>query len=396
MLLSSYTHFGGQHTDSAVLANTLRQAGVLAPHSRRPYTEAMVVGLGGGIGFSYFVYEQRASLARLDLDSRYRGRGVSFLDGVLVRTGVRVSSVQTSSPRRAQDVLLSTLDAGQAAICTVDPPLLPHRGLPSTLRGRSSQLISVVGAQGGGVLIDDLCRHPIPLSLEQLSAARQSYRRARQRMVTVAPPLRSVDLTASVRDALQSTCRLFLEPHVSNVGFAGLDKWASLLTNVNNRRGWPRLFSVPAALFSALNHTYTHLHFERAAPGAMRPMFADFLEEAADILGSGQLMRVAAQYRRAAELWGQLTDLALPIEDPVLWRCRAIIEERHRLLRTAGAAATKRMKTLWGELEGLGRGFTPAWSEADRLFRFRAMAGILRGIRSVERAAIAMLWRAVE
>lgn len=396
MLLSSYTHLGGQHTDSAALSNALRQAGVVAPHSRRPYSEAMIVGLGGGIGFSYFVYEQRAALARLELDSRFRGRGTSFLDSVLARTGVQASSVQTYSTRRAQDALLSVLEAGRAAICIVDPPLLPHRGLPSAQRGRSSQLISVIGAEGGDVFIDDLCAHPVPLSLEQLSAARQSCRRARQRMVTISPPLHPFDLSVSVRQALRSTCRLFLNPHVSNVGFSGLEKWSSLLTNVNNRRGWPRLFSGSSALFSALNHTFTHLHFERTAPGALRPMFADFLEEAAEILGRRLLMRVAAQYRQSAELWGQLTDLALPIDDPVLWRCRAISEERRRLLRTVGAGATVRMKRLGAEVESLGRRFSPSWSDADRLFRFRAMARILCCIRSVERAAISMLWRVVE
>lgn len=395
MLISSYSHFGGLHTDSAVLCNTFRHAGVLAPHSRRPYTESMIAGLGGGIGFSYFVYEQRAEPARLELSSRFQGRRQDFIDGVLKRSGVRFVVSHTSSPRRAQEALLTTLAQGRAAICTVDPPLLPHRGLPVRLRGRTSQLVSVVGTDGDDVLIDDLCQEPVRLSAEQLSAARQSNRRARQRMVVVAPPLVSVDLASAVREALRSTCRLFLEPPVSNVGLAGLEKWAHLLTNQQNRRGWPRLFASPRALFAALHHTYSHLRHERAAPGAMRPMFADFLEEAADILSRPRLIHVASQYRRSAELWGQLTDLALPVEDAILWRCRAISERRHALLRSGGATATTEMQQLWRELEGLGRRFSPAWSEADRLFRFRAMARLLRSIRAVELSAVTVLQRSV-
>jgi hypothetical protein len=395
MILSSYTRFGGLHTDSAVLCNTFQHAGVLAPHSRQPYSEAMIAGLGGGIGFSYFVYEERAEPARLDLNSRYQSRGQDFIAGVLQRSGVRVMVSQTSSPRRAQDDLLAVLDSGRAAICTVDPPLLPHRGLPVALRGRTSQLVSAVGTSGDNILLDDLCQEPVPISAEQLSAARQSYRRARQRMLVIAPPARSINPITAVREALQSTCRLFLEPPVSNLGFAGLEKWAYLLTNPHNRRGWPRLFSPPRALFSALHHTYTHLRFERAAPGAMRPMFADFLEEAADILGHSRLLPLASQYRRSAELWGQLTDLALPVEDEVLWRCRAISERRESLLRTGGAAAVCEMGRLWRELEGLAGQFSPSWSQADRLFRFRAMARILHAIRSIELAAISVLWRTV-
>lgn len=393
MIVSNYTRFGGRHTDSAVLCNVFRAAGVTDPHSRQPYSEAMIAGLGGGIGFSYFVYEQRQKPARLSLSSRFHSQKQNFVDGVIRRSGVSANIRYTSSPRRAHDELLAVLESGSAVACTVDPPLLPHRGMPASSRGSSSQLISVVGIEGENVLIDDVCQQPIPITTDQLAAARLSSRRARHRMMTITPARYPINPAKSVQASIQSTCQLFLDPPVSNFGFAGLEKWSRLLVNPDNRRGWPRLFSPPRALFSALNHTYTSLRFERAAPGAMRPMFADFLEESADILSNPQLLQVASQYRRSGELWGQLTDLALPIEDPTLWRCRQISEKRQSLLQNYGASATAEMRRLWGELEELARRFVSPWSEADRMFRFRAMARLLRNIISIEQAAITTLWR---
>ena len=41
---------GGRHAEIAALANLLAEQGTLAPHTRRPYTEAMLLGIGGGIG----------------------------------------------------------------------------------------------------------------------------------------------------------------------------------------------------------------------------------------------------------------------------------------------------------------------------------------------------------
>src|SRR4051794_36965411 len=59
-LLAGYDRFGGgQHRQSTLLAHVLRQAGHRAPHSGEPYSEAMVCGLAGGIGFMYAVFEYK-------------------------------------------------------------------------------------------------------------------------------------------------------------------------------------------------------------------------------------------------------------------------------------------------------------------------------------------------
>jgi len=47
----------GRHPDTAALARLLAALGVTDPSSGRPLTEAMALGVAGGIGFAYFVFE---------------------------------------------------------------------------------------------------------------------------------------------------------------------------------------------------------------------------------------------------------------------------------------------------------------------------------------------------
>src|SRR5215216_8087788 len=47
----------GRHPDTAALTRLLAALGVTGPDGGRPLTEAMALGIAGGIGFAYFVFE---------------------------------------------------------------------------------------------------------------------------------------------------------------------------------------------------------------------------------------------------------------------------------------------------------------------------------------------------
>ena len=48
---------GGVDGDTAAFANVLANLGVVAPHTGEPLTEAMVLGVGGGLGAGYILWE---------------------------------------------------------------------------------------------------------------------------------------------------------------------------------------------------------------------------------------------------------------------------------------------------------------------------------------------------
>ena len=57
MILSNYQQFGGQHPETAGYKNILAYQGVKAPHTGKPFSEAMLLGIGGGLGAGYILWE---------------------------------------------------------------------------------------------------------------------------------------------------------------------------------------------------------------------------------------------------------------------------------------------------------------------------------------------------
>jgi hypothetical protein len=54
---ASYRLLGGVHPDTHAIAGVLANRGLLAPHTGQPLTEAMVLGVGGGLGAGYILWE---------------------------------------------------------------------------------------------------------------------------------------------------------------------------------------------------------------------------------------------------------------------------------------------------------------------------------------------------
>jgi len=65
----------GRHPDTAALARLLAALDVTDPATGRPITEAMVLGVAGGIGFAYFVFEYKDE----DLTTLYLGGRINSL-----------------------------------------------------------------------------------------------------------------------------------------------------------------------------------------------------------------------------------------------------------------------------------------------------------------------------
>src|SRR5829696_7988199 len=136
--------FQGRHPDTAGLTRLLAALGVTDPATGRPLSEAMVLGVAGGIGFAYFVFEYE------QLTSLYLGGRINpFVhkrdpaEAALARLGVTFRVRRTSGPATAERQLRAALDQGRPVLATVDPARLPHRGVPPELEGMVPQDVLV-------------------------------------------------------------------------------------------------------------------------------------------------------------------------------------------------------------------------------------------------------------
>src|SRR3989337_891319 len=69
--LARFRPFLARQSEAGALQAVLAYLDIRAPHSGQPFTEAMLFGLGGGLGFSYYVFEFKSARGKtLSLGSR--------------------------------------------------------------------------------------------------------------------------------------------------------------------------------------------------------------------------------------------------------------------------------------------------------------------------------------
>jgi len=398
-----YDRFGGVQGDTGCLCNALRHAGIVSPHDGEPCDEALITGLCGGIGFMYFVFEYRGWPPMLTLALRSSSMPDAFLAAGLDRLGVETSRSETSSAKVAAGALERALDAGKPALCTLDVALVPYNGLPAEWAGMGPHVVGVVGRDGDHAWLDDRAGRPLRMSLADLAEARAGYRKGKHRLVTLDGPSAGFDLAAAVRDAIAATARGFHEaPYkgfAGNFGFAGMEKWRRLLTDARDKKGWPRVFDDPAKRYAGLRRVYECLQCEYTAPAGGRPLYADFLERAADVCGLPELGEVAASFRESGAVWSDVAARVEASDDAVGRGCRSAEEGVERLdTEDAGGAETAAAaRAAFEARRALAAGCAlddAAASElcADLAERLDAVLAIERA--AVERMAAAVAWPA--
>jgi hypothetical protein len=302
----------GRHPDTAALARLLAALGVTDPGTGQPLTEAMALGVAGGIGFAYFVFEYE------DLTTLYLGgRLNSYVqkrdatEAALARLGVPVQVRRTSGPATAERHLRAALDQGRPVIVTVDAACLGDRAVPDWLCGMMPQDVLVEPGGDGEPVLWDLAPEPVPVTWAELAEARAGVRSARHRLVVAEPPPGPVDLAGAAAAGIADTWPGMLEPPMRNFGVPGLAKWAELLTAGRDPKGWPRLLEPPGRQFQLLTWLYAWVETAGTGGGFFRRMYAEFLEQAAGPLDRPGLARLAGDYRRLADAWTGLAEAAV-------------------------------------------------------------------------------------
>jgi hypothetical protein len=343
--------FQGRHPDTAALSRLLAALGVADPASGRPLSEAMVLGIAGGIGFAYFVFEYE-ELATLYLGGRINSyvQKQDATEAALARLGVPFQARRTTGPATAERHLRAALDQGRPVIATVDMARLRYRAVPDWLCGMTPQDV-LVEARDGQPLLWDLAPAPIPVTWTELAEARAGVRSAKHRLVVAEAPQGPVDLAGAAAAGIADAWAGMLAPPMRNFGVPGLAKWAELLTATRDPKGWPRLLDAPCRQFQLLTWLYDWVETAGTGGGFFRAMYAEFLEEAAGPLGRAGLAGLAGGYRELAAAWTALAEAAVAAGgDGPLARGAALLAQRRRLVEERGAAAADELAAVQAEL----------------------------------------------
>jgi hypothetical protein len=379
-VLEGYNAFGGIQNGTAPLTNVLRQTGIAWGVTGQPFTETTVNGLCGGPGFLYAVFEYKGWPPLLSIALQSRSMPDAYIGQGLARLGVMATRNETTSPAAARKALEATLAAGKPALCAA--------GL---------RTVAVIGRDGDDWWIDGRAPVPTRLTSATLARVRGGYKPAKNRLTRIDWADAAEDPIAALRSAIVDTATAYVEPPVPrsfwvNCGFAGLEKWQRMLTDPKDKKAWPTLFDEGARAFAALKRTYEWVACF-VAPGAGRPLYAEFLDDAARTLAEPSLRTAATAYREAGQLWSAFAEFVATVDDSAVRRACDEAERELEFLDADGDCHT--LANPMDQMQLMERqraaGADCRLTTAAARAIYAEMAARLREIVDAERAGVAAM-----
>jgi len=393
-IIAGYPAFGpNEHHESGLLAHVLQAHGFRAPHTSQPYTEAMLAGLGGGIGFMYAVFEYKNMPPLMTIVAQHHPD--PWVQAVLGRLEIdhRVDHSGKSDPAIAK--MRKALDAGRPVLVALDRSRLPWHGMQPG-HGTDPYTVVVAGQSDDLLLIDDEGPVPHEMGVGAFADAWAAYRKGRHQAITIEGGGQTDDLPAAIRAAIATTVAHLTGPVLghsfdTNFGFSGMRKLAAQLRDQAGKTGWARRFGQPVAFFHGVRRLYDCLEIEYTAPSATRSIYADFLVEAAPLVDP-RLNSAADLIRASGRLWSRLATLAQESVEQ-LGPLTDLAEERLALMFSRGPSAAAEIRELGVRLDALAAEYEASdpLGEQGRRDLFAAMAEIVDECVASETAAVDLL-----
>jgi Butirosin biosynthesis protein H, N-terminal len=385
---SDYQLRGGLHPEIASLANALASRGIADPTTERPISEALVLGIGGGLGAGYILWEfaehggeRRVVTTGFRNQWQYPER---WLRKTCDRLGVPVTLSETAGEKRAAQQLNEALDSGLPAVAFVSTADLPYWHLPEEEAGWIGYTLVIYGRDGDRLLVDDRNRGLLTVSEAEMVVARGRVPSYKNRLVVPDPAA-----TKLTEERLVASIDIALAEQVEHLGsgsdsfsLPAIRKWARMLTDERNPKAWQRVFADGRFLLRALVSTYESVTDGGIFGGNLRMLFVEFLADAARLTGR-DLEGPAQAYRQAAAAWERFaaTCLSVPLVKQVVdldarrWTAVAKGDAGWEEAAAAGALSNRVLRESDLGLDA---------SEADRLF-----AELAEALSEVHRAEVA-------
>jgi hypothetical protein len=322
----------GKHDSTSVLKNILTAQDVTAPHNGQPFSEAMLLGIGGGLGAGYILWEFKAhGSATIVLGFRNRWNYVpQHLTTLCDRIGAKTTVQEAGGTKAAKANFQAAVEAGKPFIAWVDKASMPYQQLPESLKGYGIWLVGVHGVENDEVLVDDLSEKLYRVPLDTFTAARGVIPSDKNRIMLVEAPAK-IDLKAAIEAGIADHIE-YMSSGSESFAPPVYKKWSKLMTDTKNKKGWPVVFAQRNGLFDTLSSVYEGVVLDDVDGCGLRGMFADFLDEAAGAVNKPALKDAAQQYRDLAGLWGQLVDAAFPASVPAFKQMRDALKQRYEML----------------------------------------------------------------
>ncbi len=350
----TYSQFGGIHPETATMTNVLANQGFVSPHNGRPLSEAMVLGIAGGLGCGYILWEfkkHNAAIMVLGFQNKWNYT-TEFMQNFCDRIKVKAEFLETGGAKTAKKHLDDALADGRFPIAWVDQEKLPYFYLRSMYSGCFGHFVTVFGQEDGRYLIDDRCQKPLSVDAEILGEARGRIGSYKNKLLVIESSHSDFDLPGAIMSGLED-CVDYMSRSSQTFALPVYKKWARMMTDPKNKKGWPVVFKEKVGLYSTLRSLHEGIKLFGTAGGGLRSVYADFLDEAQSVLNLAGLGEAADQYRQVARLWSTFADAALPDEIASLKETKALLAQKYSLFLSKGAEADAELRQLSQHLQDI-------------------------------------------
>jgi hypothetical protein len=408
-MIRKSTQFDGRHYETGSIRNALALQGAKAPHTGKPYSEAFLLGVSGGITFGYFTFEYKGLLPHLAILTR---NTFDPFQTILERLGVVQHVYQTTKAEIAEKNLTEALATGSPALVWADECSMPYSSKKGTAYWNMIPVL-VYGVDGDEAMIADRSSRPFHVPLKALTKARARVKDDKFRIVTLEAPQTSKLVTA-VQKGIWQCISLFTDKPPKgarhNFGFASYERLADLLVNTRNKQSWERLFPAGPRMYNALAGTvegpgvfpppgaFSWINTFGSADGAERALYADFLDEAAVLLEKKSLRDAARQFRLSHVKWLGFADAILPSRVPAFREAKSLLLRKHQSFVKDGEDALDEIAEVNSRLRKLEADVAKNFPlTQDEVVSMRAeLREHVLGISMMEQKAIEMLQGSME
>lgn len=396
-ILKSYQQFDGRHWETGSVQNYLAYCGFKAPHTKKPFSEALLLGASGGIVFGYFSFAYKGYDPHVAILTR---NTFDPLNTMLSRLGIIQEVQQTTNPEKGLKNLLDTLNDGRPAIAWADAWSLPYNVLQYDKGMWANFPLVVYGYDDDAVYIADRAAVPLTTTPQEFENAGARVKKDKFRLLTLDAP-NPDKLSSAVQMGIWDTLKRYTEAPVKNAknnfGFNAFERWVAVLTKSNDKQSWAKIFPPGVAMYAGLRSAFDNMGIGVSRHGD-RNLFADFLDEARVILNNNALKDAAQEFRNSARVWDELTIALLPDEIKPFRETRELMLRQRELFITQGNASLAARKQLNQRLEKNHADMDKHFPLDDAgVNRFRAqLAEKILALRDQERVAYDVLNAAME
>lgn len=393
------THYPGINPASTALRIMLATAGVTNPATKQPFSEAMLLGIGGGLGAGVFTFRyEKEDISSFFAAGRHSWHdNQAFMAGCLDRLGVEYRVWESTSAKKGWEQLREALQHGPVA-AWVDMAHLPYHGMPGHYSGGGYHLLVVqsLDEERQTAMLSDLMDEPLEVSFEVLEQARMRIRKDRQRLLAITGSIGSPDLGKAVQAGVLACVNGLTTGRMRNFTLAAFEDWARQMHGSKGKQSWSTLFPRGRQLWTAMTWSYDCIEYFFSGGGMLRPFYSEFLEEAAKQLGNKNLKDCAALYRQIGGEWSGLADTLLPQDGGLCGRARELFELRAENYNSIHEMEQNRSQA-WQQIQALGREAAAQFPLDDKQVdgMLAAAQRQLNAICTAERGAMSLLEEAV-